>query len=69
MLRINYSAHYIIGVYAASEVVRVILTTMDGKIIENYVKQIVNLPSKTEFMNLLIESINWIIKKAEFKKI
>lgn len=68
MLRINYSAHYIIGVYAASEVVRVILTTMDGKIIENYVKQIINLPSKTEFMNLLIESINWIIKKAEFKK-
>ncbi|MFP7300076.1 ROK family transcriptional regulator [Neobacillus niacini] len=68
MLRINYSAHYIIGVYAASEVVRVVLTTMDGKIIENYVKDIQDLPTKTEFMHLLIESIDWILKKTDVQK-
>src|SRR4051812_16244441 len=28
LLRINYSAYYIVGVYAAAEVIRVILTTM-----------------------------------------
>ncbi|MCM3602775.1 ROK family transcriptional regulator [Robertmurraya korlensis] len=68
LLRINYTAHYIIGVYAAAEVVRVILTTMDGKIVSDYVKDITELPSKSEFTKLIIESIQSIFDQTDVKK-
>ncbi len=68
LLRINYSAHYIIGVYAAAEVVRVILTTMDGKIVSDYAKEITELPSKSEFVKLLIESIQYILDQSDVNK-
>lgn len=61
MLRINYSAYYIIGVYAAAEVIRVILTTMDGKILSDFRKDIIELPSKEEFINMIIESIHRLL--------
>ncbi|MEH6991831.1 ROK family transcriptional regulator [Neobacillus drentensis] len=68
MLRINYSAHYIIGVYAAAEVVRVILTTMDGKIVADNSKEITVLPSKTEFINMIIDNIHNILNKTAIEK-
>jgi N-acetylglucosamine repressor len=68
MLRINYSAHYIIGVYAAAEVVRVILTTMDGKIISDNNNDITELPSKTEFINMIIDNIHYILNKTSIEK-
>lgn len=68
MLRINYSAHYILGVYAAAEVVRVILTTMDGKIVSDYNNDITELPSKTEFINMIIDNIHYILNKTSIEK-
>lgn len=68
MLRINYSAHYIVGVYAAAEVVRVILTTMDGKIVSDYNNDITELPSKTEFINMIIDNIHYILNKTSIEK-
>ncbi|MCL6570615.1 MAG: ROK family transcriptional regulator [Bacillus sp. (in: Bacteria)] len=68
MLRINYSAHYIIGVYAAAEVIRVILTTMDGKIVSDNSKDITELPSKTEFINLIIENIHLVLNNTHIER-
>jgi N-acetylglucosamine repressor len=68
MLRINYSAHYIIGVYAAAEVIRVILTTMDGKIVSDNSKDITELPSKAEFINLIIQNIHSILNNTHIER-
>ncbi|MED3622613.1 ROK family transcriptional regulator [Neobacillus thermocopriae] len=68
MLRINYSAYYIVGVYAAAEIIRVILTTMDGKIISDYCKEMTELPSKHEFLNLVIESIHYVLNQTTIDK-
>ncbi|MDN3017287.1 ROK family transcriptional regulator [Paenibacillus sp. BSR1-1] len=68
MLRINYSAHYIIGVYAAAEVIRVILTTMDGNIVSDFSKDITELPSKVEFMSMIIETIHQILRHTNVEK-
>ncbi|WP_223594427.1 ROK family transcriptional regulator [Neobacillus bataviensis] len=68
LLRINYTAHYIIGVYAAAEVIRVFLTTMDGKIVFDFSKDIIELPSKTEFMSMVIESIQYVLNNTPIKK-
>ncbi|WP_251033454.1 ROK family transcriptional regulator [Bacillus sp. ISL-75] len=62
LLRINYSAYYIIGVYAAAEVLRVILTTMDGKIVTDFSKDITELPTKSEFMDMIIECIHNVLQ-------
>ncbi|PFP31364.1 sugar kinase [Bacillus sp. AFS073361] len=68
LLRINYSAYYIIGVYAAAEVIRVILTTMDGKIVTDFSKDIIKLPTKTEFMNMMIECIHNVLQSKHFER-
>jgi len=68
MLRINYSAHYIIGVYAAAEVIRVILTSMDGKIVSDFSKDITELPSKTEFMSMIKESIHHVLNNTQINR-
>jgi N-acetylglucosamine repressor len=68
MLRINYSAHYIIGVYAAAEVIRVILTTMDGKILNDYMIDITILPSKSEFINMIMKSIHYVLNETHIEK-
>lgn len=68
MLRINYSAHYIIGVYAAAEVIRVILTTMDGKILFDYSIDITILPSKSEFINMIMKSIHYVLNEPHIEK-
>ncbi len=68
MLRINYSAYYIIGVYAAAEVIRGIITTMDGKIMFDHRKDIHELPSKDEFMKLIIEIIHFILHQSKINK-
>ncbi|WP_040205208.1 ROK family transcriptional regulator [Neobacillus jeddahensis] len=68
MLRINYSAHYIIGVYAAAEVIRVVLTSMDGKIVSDFSEDISELPSKTEFMSMIKESIHQVLNNTQIKR-
>lgn len=68
MLRINYSAHYIIGVYAAAEVIRVILTTMDGIIVSDYAIDIVELPSKSEFITMIIESVYLVLNNTNIQR-
>jgi len=68
MLRINYAAHYIIGVYAASEIVRAILTTMDGKVISDAKKDITALPTKDEFLTMVIEMINQVLNQVHIDK-
>jgi N-acetylglucosamine repressor len=67
LLRINYSAYYIIGVYAAAEVVRVILSTMDGKIVTDYSKEMTELPSKDEFMDMIIKNIQYVLKYSQIE--
>ncbi|MEH7332382.1 ROK family transcriptional regulator [Neobacillus drentensis] len=68
LLRINYTAHYIIGVYAAAEVIRVILTTMDGKIVFDFSEDITELPSKNEFVIMVIECIQHVLNNTPIKK-
>ncbi|MDQ1000365.1 N-acetylglucosamine repressor [Neobacillus niacini] len=68
LLRINYSAYYIIGVYAAAEVVRVILSTMDGKIVSDYSKEMVELPGKDEFMDIIIENIHHVLNHSQIER-
>lgn len=68
MLRINYKAHYILGVYAAAEIVRVILTTMDGKIVSDYSQEITDLPTKSVFLQMIIDNIHYILEKSEIEK-
>ena len=68
MLRINYSAHYIIGVYAASEVIRIILTTMDGKIVFDYVNKISELPSKDKFLKILKDGIHYVLNETVIER-
>ncbi|MEH7491817.1 ROK family transcriptional regulator [Neobacillus niacini] len=68
MLRINYKAHYILGVYAAAEIVRVILTTMDGKIVSDYSQEITELPTKSVFIQMIIDNIHYILEKSEIEK-
>ena len=68
LLRINYSAYYIIGVYAAAEVLRVILTTMDGKIVTDFSEDITKLPSKSEFMKMIIEAIHYVLQNKLIEK-
>jgi N-acetylglucosamine repressor len=65
LLRINYSAYYIIGVYAAAEVVRVVMSTMDGKIVTDFSKKMTELPSKAEFMDMIIENIHDVLKRSQ----
>lgn len=65
MLRINYSAYYIIGVYAAAEVMRTVLTTMDGKIVFDYVQKMMTLPSKAVFIDMLKESIHYVLDESK----
>ncbi|MEO2078239.1 MAG: ROK family transcriptional regulator [Bacillus sp. (in: firmicutes)] len=68
MLRINYSAHYIIGIYAAAEVIRVILTTMDGRIVTDYHKDIIELPSRDKFVNMIKDSIYQLLDNAQIDR-
>src|SRR5690606_20395481 len=68
MLRINYSAYYIIGVYAAAEVIRVIMSTMDGKIVSDFSKRISHLPSKNEFMDIVFDNINKVLHHSHVKR-
>ncbi|OLS35887.1 ROK family transcriptional regulator [Bacillus sp. MRMR6] len=67
LLRINYSAYYIIGVYAAAEVVRVVMSTMDGKIVTDYSKEMTELPSKDEFMDMIINNIHDVLKRSRIE--
>ncbi|WP_335494733.1 ROK family transcriptional regulator [Neobacillus drentensis] len=68
LLRINYSAYYIVGVYAAAEVLRVILTTMDGKIVTDSSKDITKLPTKSEFLNLMTEMIHSVLQVKQIER-
>ncbi|OIK08416.1 ROK family transcriptional regulator [Bacillus sp. MUM 13] len=68
MLRINYSAHFIIGVYAAAEVISVILTTMNGSVIFEYRKEINKLPSKDQFMQMVKECIQHVLDETSAKR-
>ncbi|MFD0049709.1 ROK family transcriptional regulator [Actinomycetes bacterium NPDC127524] len=68
MLRINYSAHFIIGVYAAAEVISVILTTMNGSVIFEYRKEINKLPSKDQFMHMVKECIQHVLDETSAQR-
>ncbi|WP_043932332.1 ROK family transcriptional regulator [Bacillus sp. EB01] len=68
LLSINYSAYYIIGVYAAAEVIRVILSTMDGKIINSFSQEISELPTKDEFLEMVIEKIDYVIHHSKIER-
>jgi len=68
MLRINYSAYYVVGVYAAAEVIRVILTTMDGRMVFDYKKDITELPSKEEFIEMIKSSISYVMEETNVEK-
>lgn len=68
LLRINYSAYYIIGVYAAAEVIRVILTTMDGNIVTDFSRDITELPTKPEFMTMMIECIHHVLQTKHINR-
>lgn len=67
LLRMNYSAYYIIGVYAAAEVIRVIMSTMDGKIVSDNSKRIFHLPSEDEFMDIIFDSIYHVLHHSKVK--
>ncbi|SFC81157.1 transcriptional regulator, MarR family [Bacillus sp. OV322] len=68
MLRINYSAHFIIGVYAAAEVISVILTTMNGSVIFEYRKEINKLPSTEQFMHMVKECIQHVLDETSAQR-
>jgi glucokinase-like ROK family protein len=68
MLSINYKARYIIGVYAAAEIIRVSLTTMDGHIVYNLSKELETLPSKEDFITLIKECIYSVLENSNADK-
>jgi glucokinase-like ROK family protein len=68
MLSINYSAYYIIGVYAASEVIRVVLSAMDGKILFDYVQKVTELPTEDTFLDTIKESIQYVLNEQNVER-
>ncbi len=68
MLSINSSAYFVVGVYAAAEVIRVVIATLDGKITFDYVQKITTLPTKNEFLAMVKESIHYVLTEHEVDK-
>jgi N-acetylglucosamine repressor len=65
MLTINSSAFYVIGVYAAAEVINTIITTLDGEIVYSYEQEITKPPPKIEFLQMLKDSIQHLIAHTQ----
>ncbi|MGP4041075.1 ROK family transcriptional regulator [Gracilibacillus sp. D59] len=68
MLSINVNAAYVIGIYAAAEVVEAIITTLDGNIVTSYMKTIQNIRSKNEYITIILESIEKVVAKSSVDK-
>jgi predicted NBD/HSP70 family sugar kinase len=64
LLSINSSAFYVIGVYAAAEVIHTVSATLDGEITYSYELKITESPSKEEFLNMMKNSISHVIEST-----
>ncbi|GAF66048.1 putative transcriptional regulator [Bacillus sp. TS-2] len=68
MLSINYSAYYIVGVYAAAEIIRVVLSKLNGEIIFDYVQKLATLPKEEEFIEMIKENISYVLEEKHVDK-
>lgn len=68
MLSINSSVFYVIGVYAAAEVIHTVIATIGGEICHNYTKEIVTPPSKEEFLQMMHQCVYEVIKQDNIKR-
>lgn len=64
MLTINSSAFFVIGVYAAAEVIHTVIATLDGQIAYSDERKIVSLPSKEQFLDMIKENIHFVIQNS-----
>ncbi len=64
MLMIHSSAFYVIGVYAAAEVIGTVLATLDGQIIEDDELPLSAPPLKEQFLQMMKERIRLVIKQS-----
>ncbi|MGG4489253.1 ROK family transcriptional regulator [Metabacillus idriensis] len=68
MLSINYTARYILGIYAAAEIIRVSLSTIDGQFIYDHSKELKSLPDKEEFIEIVKECIYAVLNNCEIEQ-
>lgn len=61
MLTINSSAFYVIGIYAAAEVINTVIANIDGTIVNNYEQRLSSPPSKKQFLQMMKDGVKQII--------
>ncbi|MDQ0257237.1 glucokinase-like ROK family protein [Evansella vedderi] len=68
MLSINTSAFYVIGVYAAAEVINTVIATIGGEIVSSYENKLNIKPSKEEFLDMMKSGVREVIRSKRMKR-